>query len=91
MKKILPLFILPLFFACNSNSKNNELCDCVAAGAEADSISAYYLVNEQTLEGKEALEKAIEKRDKICLQFENMLGHELQEMAQDCEELKVKE
>lgn len=88
MKKFTLFLVLPLFMACNSSTPNHELCDCVAAGAEADSISAYYLDHEQTLEGKEALEKALQKRDTLCAPFHIMLAHELQEKAADCSNLK---
>lgn len=88
MKKLTLFLALPLFMACTTNTPDHELCDCVAAGAEADSISAYYLEHEQTIEGKEALDKAIQKRDELCAPFHLMLATELQEKAADCNSLK---
>ncbi|HTO37710.1 MAG TPA: hypothetical protein VL021_04740 [Brumimicrobium sp.] len=86
MKKIFITIITVASLA--SCSSENQLCECIEAGAEADKISASFFDREATQEGKDSLDNALKKRDKICAAYQYMLAHELQEKAKDCKSLK---
>lgn len=90
MKRIFPIIIIALLASCNSSADSDapSLCDCVEAGAEADRISASLFHREHTQEAKDSLDSALEARDRLCLPYQHMLAHDLQEKAAECESLK---
>jgi hypothetical protein len=73
-----------LIFSCQ-----NSICDCVEAGEEVNEISASFFYRDYSVEGKDSLDYAIEKRDNICEPYNNMSAVKLQEAASECENLTI--
>lgn len=84
MRLLLFSILTLLIFSCQ-----NSVCDCVEAGEKVNEISASFFNREYSVEGKDSLDNAIEKRDAICEPYRNMSAVELQEAASECENLTI--
>ena len=84
MKLFLISLLTILLFSCQ-----DTVCECVEAGKEVNEISSSFFDREYSVEGKDSLERAIQKRDAVCEPFKEMSAAQLQEAASKCENLTI--
>ena len=82
---ILPTAIL-FFVSCSQESK---LCDCVEAGKKVNELSASFFNRTYSDLGKDSLDNAIQRRDLICEEFQEMSAEKLMQAKDDCEGLVI--
>lgn len=86
MRLIYSFTIVLMLSACSSEP---SFCDCIDAGEKVNQLSASFFNRDYSVQGKDSLDAAVEKRDEICAPFSALHPFELQDLKDECDQLKI--